>query len=881
MICELFDGIQVGNQTVLSCSTGAAYHLASAAAALTITVCLARLIVQIASPHFGKARWGRLRPLQVVAIAVLMTLSAAALAFAASQPVLVHAPNDAGGYLAVVVDVSDSVTRDPHIFDTARNQLADAIEKLRDKVRSVDGGTWSGSVISFGAGARVAVKDLPLDGLARAVRRLSPSGVSVHDSNAAAGLALAQGQLGGAGVPGLVLLVSDGHWLSGDVERQIVRLQRAGVPVFVIPVGSSGPARGIIAANMAASSEPGSLTIARLVVRPGSEGEQTEVMARTDSAEEANLAAKLPRGHSAVPVRVETRLSGRGLRHVELSIRRGKKIEQRRRLFTLLKAPPRVLVFGPAPWLELLGKAKIEAVRGDPSDPPMAPEQYDVIIVDGEPPRAFPAGYPELLAQAVAGAGRGLLIINGPGDRNFAAETVLALWEKTSLGPLLPVSTDMRQVVVDPPPRDIALIFDTSGSMDGWPLSAAKRSALGVVDQLRPIDRLSVIPFGVTSLMMDKVPATEAGKKRASNLIRSFTAAGGSDAAAALGAVTGFSNNSCAVFFFTDGAITGTGQKPGCETVVLELTDTGGANTDLGRLGQVVQVWRGDENRRLKIDYLEPEIREEHWRAGLFRPLAIDKKSQLTPGLPVDGIAVSYPRPQADRISVHPDAPPDPVLAMRNDLRGVVAAFLGDLSTAWGRTQEGRDTIEKLVNRLSGWNDVDRYQFEVVDRGDALDLSVLALHRPGLNVPARLEVTLSLSGAPAAGIPMKSVDGAPGSFTGTLSLPPTKTASHGALFVRETGGNRIADPQRIPVRLPGRITLDEASMGGEAWQFGVNRDALRSIAARTGGALFEDSLYFQAFTGGLLPRREEISALILALSAICFILGLWIGGERK
>jgi hypothetical protein len=881
VICELIDGVRLSDRTELSCTADIAYQLAATGAALAIAASLAWLAVRIARGYLGGAGRELHGLVRATAAAGLMILSAVALALAASQPVLVHTSDGAGGHLAVVVDVSDSVMRDARSFDDASAILVRTIESLATETDSTSGGTWSGSITIFAAGARLVVGDQPLKDLAHAARRLSPSGIDSQDSNAAAGLALARRQIERSGGPGLILLVSDGHWSSGDIETESLRLQRAGVPVYMLPVGSTAPGRGIIAANVGASTEPGAQATARLVVRSAGKGAPTEVMVRPDRAEVASLAAMLLPGEMAVPVRVETRFGGRGLRHIEISIRRQGTVEQVRRLFTLVKAPPRALVFGDAPWVDALNRTTlVEAVRSKPSDPLEEPEQFDVIILDGVPPEDFPEGYTERLAQAVAGAGRGLLVINGPAESDPSAETVLGRWEKTAVGPLLPVSTDLRQVVIDPPSRDVALIFDTSGSMAGWPLQAAKQAALSIVDQLRPIDRLSIIPFGVSTMLMDKLAMTESGKQRASTLIGSFTTAGGSDATSALATVRYPTSNSCAIFFFTDGAITGTSQKPGCVTVILEISDSGGANTALERLGQVVQVRQSGDGHLPKIDYLDPEVREERWRAGFFSPLPIDEQSELTPGLPVNGIAVSYPRPEAERISVHPDAPPDPVLALRDDSRGAVGAFLGDLSAAWGGQPKGLRAIQALVDRLSGWSEVERYQFDIDDRGESLELSVLVLNRPGLEVPDRLEATLSVAGAGADAILMRAVEGEPGHFTGAVALRAVETSSNGALFVREVGEGALARPQRIPVRLPNRLERGGAR-GGEAWQFEVNRDVLRAVSARTGGGLLEDSAVLKSPGRSPRPWREDIHTWILAFSAVCFTVGLWLGGGRR
>ncbi len=63
------------------------------------------------------------------------------------------------------------------------------------------------------------------------------------------------------------------------------------------------------------------------------------------------------------------------------------------------------------------------------------------------------------------------------------------------------------------PPLDLALVIDTSGSMSGAPLEAARSAASGVVEQLTPRDRLSVVTFGSrVHVRADNVRCDAAGR---------------------------------------------------------------------------------------------------------------------------------------------------------------------------------------------------------------------------------------------------------------------------------------------------------------------------------------------------------------------------------
>ena len=44
-------------------------------------------------------------------------------------------------------------------------------------------------------------------------------------------------------------------------------------------------------------------------------------------------------------------------------------------------------------------------------------------------------------------------------------------------------------------PRDVAVVLDRSGSMQGWKMVAARRAAARIVDTLEAGDRLAVLAF--------------------------------------------------------------------------------------------------------------------------------------------------------------------------------------------------------------------------------------------------------------------------------------------------------------------------------------------------------------------------------------------------
>ena len=92
------------------------------------------------------------------------------------------------------------------------------------------------------------------------------------------------------------------------------------------------------------------------------------------------------------------------------------------------------------------------------------------------------------------------------------------------------VEVDSDQVVA----KDVILVVDTSGSMEGQKMSQAKEAAAFVVDNLNPRDRFNIIAFstGIRNFENELVPAGDAGDYR--QFIERLEAVGGTNISGAL-----------------------------------------------------------------------------------------------------------------------------------------------------------------------------------------------------------------------------------------------------------------------------------------------------------------------------------------------------------
>ncbi len=117
------------------------------------------------------------------------------------------------------------------------------------------------------------------------------------------------------------------------------------------------------------------------------------------------------------------------------------------------------------------------------------------------------------------------------------------------------VQVDEDEIVA----RDIILVLDTSGSMEGEKLAQAKEAARYVVDHLNPGDRFNIVAFstGTRSFQSRLVPAADA-RRAAGQFIDGLEAVGGTNISQALLEAMGQADpeRPLTVLFLTDGLAT-------------------------------------------------------------------------------------------------------------------------------------------------------------------------------------------------------------------------------------------------------------------------------------------------------------------------------------
>ncbi|MEM6302076.1 MAG: marine proteobacterial sortase target protein, partial [Pseudomonadota bacterium] len=101
---------------------------------------------------------------------------------------------------------------------------------------------------------------------------------------------------------------------------------------------------------------------------------------------------------------------------------------------------------------------------------------------------------------------------------------------------LLMVLPPQQQIAAKPVPRELTLVLDVSGSMQGEPIRQAKESVLHALATLSPQDQFNIIVFNDrhASLFGGRAPASDGNLARARNFVQSLSAGGGTQMMPAL-----------------------------------------------------------------------------------------------------------------------------------------------------------------------------------------------------------------------------------------------------------------------------------------------------------------------------------------------------------
>ncbi len=291
-----------------------------------------------------------------------------------------------------------------------------------------------------------------------------------------------------AGMVPRVALISDGMENKGSIARAAWQAQQLGIPIDTFALkGRPRPALRLESISLPSLAFTGEqFPIDLMVSAPRAETAEVEMAAEGHALGKTTVA--LQAGEN--PVRLHAALNTPGALDLSIAIRSGGESEVRYDQAVMLRRPKVLYVSQDAGTVDSHLTATLAAAQFDVDRVPdftsgdLSP--YQLIVFNNWDLEAILPGRKEELEKYVQQGG-GLLIIGG--ERNVYAE---GKKEEDALDRALPAKLA--------PPRSpegtaVILIIDKSSSMEGRKIELARLAAIGVVDNLRPIDLVGVLIF--------------------------------------------------------------------------------------------------------------------------------------------------------------------------------------------------------------------------------------------------------------------------------------------------------------------------------------------------------------------------------------------------
>jgi len=393
---------------------------------------------------------------------------------------------------------------------------------LADRMESARGRHWM-RVIPFARSTRNTSLDERVKGNWRLRHTAAPAG---HATDLEAAIRDGVASLPAGMVPRLVL-VSDGHENLGSVASAIWQAQQLGVPIDTVALPGR-PKPGLVLESI---SIPGQVF----------SGERFAVEITLDAPRSAQANVELTAegkslGKSAAPLspgvnHLRLQASVNSVGAIDLAGRiSAEGLGETRFEDAVTLRSPRVLLVSHDPdsseahLLHTLEANQFETVR-DPNGIPDKLDPYQLVIINNWDLESIPAPHQAALEDYVKQGG-GLVWIAGEHniyvDKKDQPEEPLERTLPAKIAP--PRSTEGTAVV---------LIIDKSSSMEGRKIELARLAAIGVVENLRPIDSVGVLIFD--NSFQWAVPLRKADDRASiKRLISGITPDGGTQIAPAL-----------------------------------------------------------------------------------------------------------------------------------------------------------------------------------------------------------------------------------------------------------------------------------------------------------------------------------------------------------
>jgi uncharacterized membrane protein len=295
-----------------------------------------------------------------------------------------------------------------------------------------------------------------------------------------------------AGLVPRVVLMSDGKENKGSIARAAWQARQLQIPIDTYALaGRSKPSLRLESVSMPSYAFTGEQFPIDLVVSaPQSVDAQLELAA--EGRVLGRTPARLDAG--ANPVRMHASLNTAGSLDLAIAIQSGGAGEVHFNQAVMLRKPRALYITSDAANQDshlpaVLQAAQFDVVRVEDLGGNIRLPDYQLVVFNNWDLDTIPVAGKEALEQYVRQGG-GLLVIGG--ERNLYTEGVT---REDPLSRALPATVA--------PPRSpegtaVVLIVDKSSSMEGRKMELARLAAIGVVENLRPIDLVGVLVFDNT-----------------------------------------------------------------------------------------------------------------------------------------------------------------------------------------------------------------------------------------------------------------------------------------------------------------------------------------------------------------------------------------------
>ncbi|MEZ4401594.1 MAG: VIT domain-containing protein [Kofleriaceae bacterium] len=280
-------------------------------------------------------------------------------------------------------------------------------------------------------------------------------------------------------------------------------------------------------------------------------------------------------------------------------------------------------------------------------------------------------------------------------------------------------------------PKDVTLVIDHSGSMQGDPMAHALAAADQVIARLKPEDRINVLMFddSVDALYDKPRPVTEAVRAEAAAYVAKIQSDGGTEIALALDkalAAQTKDDRPDFILFLTDG------QSDAQAALKVATADAGDARVYTIGLGSGVEkplLARLAAEKRGRFTFIPDVSAVEHAVVEVFEridhPVMID--------LEVAGAQRMYPRTLPDlargeELTVMARLPKDGDLVVRGTIDGkrverrLHVALPATERRAWVGRQWAGARVEDLLQQIALHGETDELKNEVIDLALAYNL---------------------------------------------------------------------------------------------------------------------------------------------------------------